>query len=275
MAFATLEDLQGSVELVIFPKVWDKQSSLVHMDAVLFAEGRVDSANGDAKVLVDLFRPIRPEDVTDEMRREEVERLDDVPSASTEFQSAQTEIGLPEDAFLFEEPSIAQEGLDWHLEPPPVTATPVAELKDTSVEDPELAAPEPIVESLKEESTARATVAESKSDEKVETPSVSQKPPAIISPVDTTYPLEDTNSRQLITVILKDSGQKERDVRRMKRIHGLLNSYPGDDRYGFLVFEKGHQHLLDFPNSTTAASGELLNKLVELVGQENVQIEHV
>ncbi len=45
MAFATLEDLQGSVELVIFPKVWEKQGSLVHMDAVLFAEGKVDSCH--------------------------------------------------------------------------------------------------------------------------------------------------------------------------------------------------------------------------------------
>ncbi len=62
-------------------------------------------------------------------------------------------------------------------------------------------------------------------------------------------------------------------MRRMKRIHGLLNSFPGDDRYCFLLFESGHQHLLDFPNSTTAANRELLNKLVELVGQENVQIE--
>ena len=77
MAFATLEDLQGSVELVIFPKVWEKQSSLVHMDAVLFAEGKVDSASGDAKILVDLFRPIRPEDVTDEMRLQAADLPDD------------------------------------------------------------------------------------------------------------------------------------------------------------------------------------------------------
>ena len=274
MAFATLEDIQGSIELVIFPKVWEKQSALMHMDAVLFTEGKVDSASGDAKILVDLFRPIRPEDVTDEMRQQAAESPD-VPPVSTESQVDQAENYLPEDAFLFEEPLIATADLDWHLEPPAEVADPVVEVNGNSIHNPELPAPEAIVESLPEESTGSSTGSEPENGEKGEAALNSLRPPVIVSPVDSAILREGANSRQLITVILKDSGQKERDVRRMKRIHGLLSSYPGDDRYCFLVFESGHQHLLDFPNSTTAASGELLNKLVELVGQENVQIERV
>jgi len=94
----------------------------------------------------------------------------------------------------------------------------------------------------------------------------------MVSPVSNGKP---SRTRQLITITLTASGEKERDVRRMKRIHGVLNSYPGDDRFCFLVYERGRQHLLDFPNDTTAASHELLNKLVELVGQENIQVETV
>jgi DNA polymerase-3 subunit alpha len=274
MAFANLEDIQGSIELVIFPKVWEKQSSLVHMDAVLFAEGKVDSASGDAKILVDLFRPIRPEDVTDEMRLQATE-IPDVPSTPTEYQSGQTENNLPEDAFLFEEPVFAPGGLDWHLEPPAAVADPVVVVKENSTHNVDLPAPELIVVSLAEEGDVSPTDSQPEFEEKGSTALVSQRPPVIVSPVDPATLREGANFRQLITIILKDSGQKERDVRRMKRIHGLLNSYPGDDRYCFLVFESGHQHLLDFPNSTTAATGELLNKLVELVGQENVQIERV
>ena len=97
----------------------------------------------------------------------------------------------------------------------------------------------------------------------------------IIAPIINPTGGKKSSNRQLITIILKASGEKERDVRRMKRIHGLLNSFPGEDRFCFLLFERGHQHLLDFPNDTTAANQELLNKLVELVGHENVQVEPV
>ena len=79
----------------------------------------------------------------------------------------------------------------------------------------------------------------------------------------------------MITVTITASGEKERDVRRMRRVHGLLNSFPGEDHYCFLIFEQGRKHLLDFPNDTTAANSELLNKLVELVGPENVQVDIV
>ena len=103
MAFATLEDLQGSIELVIFPKVWEKQGSMVQLDAVLFAEGKVDAASGDPKILVDLFRLIRPEDVTDEMRqksRDDAEMLAAAPAETT----AAGLISESEDGVLFEEP---------------------------------------------------------------------------------------------------------------------------------------------------------------------------
>ena len=96
-----------------------------------------------------------------------------------------------------------------------------------------------------------------------------------MSPVGAQTKGKGNRSRQLITIVLKTSGEKQRDVRRMRRIHGLLNSFPGEDRFCFLVFERGHQHLLDFPNDTTAANQELLNKLVELVGLENIQVEQV
>ena len=53
MGFITLEDIQGSIELVVFPKVWEMYHALVQMDAVLIAEGKVDAEGGDPKVLVD------------------------------------------------------------------------------------------------------------------------------------------------------------------------------------------------------------------------------
>jgi DNA polymerase-3 subunit alpha len=79
----------------------------------------------------------------------------------------------------------------------------------------------------------------------------------------------------MVTITLKSSGASERDVRRMRRVHGLLNSYPGRDRFCFLIYERGFKHLLDFPNDTTSANHELLSQLSELVGRENIQVENI
>ncbi|HEX9012413.1 MAG TPA: DNA polymerase III subunit alpha, partial [Anaerolineaceae bacterium] len=53
MGFATLEDMQGNLELVLFPRTWDKFSRLFEADHVLVVEGKVDAENGDPKILVD------------------------------------------------------------------------------------------------------------------------------------------------------------------------------------------------------------------------------
>ena len=54
MGFATLEDIQGTIDLVLFPRTWDKYGKLIEMDRVLTVEGKVDTQQGgDPKILVD------------------------------------------------------------------------------------------------------------------------------------------------------------------------------------------------------------------------------
>ncbi len=77
--------------------------------------------------------------------------------------------------------------------------------------------------------------------------------------------------RQL-TIVLHATSDKERDVRRLRRIHGLLRSYPGADRFTFMVFESGRRFMLEFPNDTTGICSELLRKLLELAGEGNVSV---
>jgi hypothetical protein len=83
---------------------------------------------------------------------------------------------------------------------------------------------------------------------------------------------ENTPTR-LLTVILHSTSDKGHDVRRLKRIHGLLRSSPGKDKYAFMVFEGGRRFLLEFPNDTTGISPELIRKLIELAGEGNVSVE--
>ena len=49
MAFAVLEDLQGTVELVIFPKVWQKAKELIRNNEVVLVTGKLDNSQADTE----------------------------------------------------------------------------------------------------------------------------------------------------------------------------------------------------------------------------------
>ncbi len=54
MAFVNLEDLAGSVECVIFPKVYQRCSANIEIDQKVFIKGRVDAGDEqDGKLIVD------------------------------------------------------------------------------------------------------------------------------------------------------------------------------------------------------------------------------
>ena len=53
MAFVTLEDVQGRIELVIFPNTWERYNEILEFDKIILVEGRVDSEGAEPKVLVD------------------------------------------------------------------------------------------------------------------------------------------------------------------------------------------------------------------------------
>jgi hypothetical protein len=61
----------------------------------------------------------------------------------------------------------------------------------------------------------------------------------------------------------------------MRRIHGIVMSYPGDDRFAFQVFERSQGYLVEFPNFTTGLCSELITTLGRLIGPENVRVEKI
>jgi hypothetical protein len=77
----------------------------------------------------------------------------------------------------------------------------------------------------------------------------------------------------MLTVRLRSTGDKKRDALRMRRIHGLVTSYPGNDRFAFHVYEGSRRYHLEFPNSTTGYCPELHAQLLHLLGDGSVQVE--
>ena len=53
MAFITLEDLEGTVEIIAFPKVYEKCKEIIKKDEIVIIEGLLDVAEGKTKVIAE------------------------------------------------------------------------------------------------------------------------------------------------------------------------------------------------------------------------------
>ena len=56
MGFVTLEDIQGNIELVLFPRTWDQTREQLTVGQIVIVEGKVDLNSTPPKVLVDAVR---------------------------------------------------------------------------------------------------------------------------------------------------------------------------------------------------------------------------
>jgi DNA polymerase III subunit alpha len=336
MGFATIEDIQGPIELVLFPRTWEKYGKLIVPDRVLVAEGKVDAESGDPKLLVDRL---------DELDLEEALLVQDIPAIDMsayvppavaavyggtaygdllpdeeESETGAIEIRMPEKQPRYIPPVIAgDDGVppepdDWHLFEPPMddevynlgSYRTSPQVKMTVANS----APAPNIEPVHE---IRETASEPKM---VSQAGVAAMNSVGIPPVEHTLPAsrsvpgepppaapflsmpffvlptaiaggstsstkdadedgEEAPAPRMLTIILRASSEKQRDVRRLKRVHGMIRSYPGHDKFSLLVFEGGRRFLLEFPNETTGICSELIRALIELVGEGNVTVEPI
>lgn len=64
MAFLVLEDLEGSMEIVIFPKVLEKHQGLIAEDAILKVKGRLDVKEDEVKLIAQDFVALKAGDAS-------------------------------------------------------------------------------------------------------------------------------------------------------------------------------------------------------------------
>ncbi len=266
MGFATLEDIQGNLELVIFPRTWEKVSTLFSPDVVLVVSGSVDNENGDPKILVDSVS---------------LESLQPVqPGASEPCPETPT----PQPAGTGQEPNTTLH--DPHGYAPdfePCTEEPEGfwEPQAASPAPPSAPDPTPLPEAtlplsnnkvfppiLKETGQAQSY----QSDKPASLPPLSYLvPPASIGrPISTR---KDEEAPRMISITIQPSGNRERDIRRLRHAHGLLRSCPGRDHFSFVTCENQEWFVIEFPNETTGYNPEVHKRLVELFGEENVRVE--
>lgn len=260
MAFATIEDIQGTIDLVIFPNTWSQYAEIVRFDEIIYVKGKADANGGDTKVLVDQIstslthvEPLTPAANTQPTFQEE-NKTSQTPSNPLPLQTE-------------DEETQDFSGNDFPFPP-----------EDPSL-DPEQDVPssEPIGEDL--QSTPSADLQVESALRSDPSPGLAPAPEPAQSPDDSpqlemvgAITLEE-DSTYLITIILKNRGDTMRDKLRLRQVYGTLISYPGKDRFAFQISENDRSHLLEFPNATTRISKNLINQLREMLGRENVQVE--
>ncbi|MDY6845843.1 MAG: DNA polymerase III subunit alpha [Chloroflexota bacterium] len=277
MGFVTLEDLFGRIDLVVFPRVWERAYHLVEMDKVLQAEGRVDASRGEPKVIVDVLKRVSQEELRSGGDGFGLKEENPAPSDEDDF----LEDFLPDLPFEQDQSMVSNVGEEADLDEE-------ISLNDETPQD--IAPSEP---QTKEDAIGASV--------RVEQPSKGMEEselPEIKSAVDQKTPLGVRGKRnprggfhlyslslakaeplphpdqqpRCIYITLDSCGDKHKDVRRLRLIHDILVSRPGRDLFAFRVYENGCWFEIDFPNVTTGLTEPLIQKLEGMMGANNIQI---
>lgn len=256
MAFATIEDIQGSIDLVIFPRTWKKYGELVNFDEIIYVKGKADANGGEPKVLVDevLTRFLHLES--------KMEDTPSVPKKNRTPPSKPVQTSRSPEVKTKPESGNSQTGEDnqsLNIPQPEPAAPPKQEMTGKSQSNTP-ADPDPFPPEWEEEFQL-----------KKEKP-VKKEPDR--QPAENPTPLTlDEDATYLITLVIRNRGDKMRDKLLLRQVYGTLISYPGEDRFVFQILENDQVHLLEFPEATTRLSKQLLNQLRDILGVKNVQYE--
>lgn len=301
MGFVTLEDLQGTIELVVFSQIWSKVVNWLEPGIIVKVSGKVDRERGDPKVLVD---EITQDLSSGDSKAEITPRSDaldwDIPPVDEMNSGDNDQAGHPlqpqDDALQMGEVS-----LDSYPEVlPPATNDLESDLHEDWIgdetlgseqlpeESPEESAgivdelpvgPQNVYQSSEEGESGIGTPEASiriELDESASQPPILPKDPITYEatpPVIPSFGPSAMGDLNLIKVFLRSTGDKKRDTLRMRRVYGLLTTYHGVDRFAVYVFEGSRRYHLEFPNDSTGYCPELHTRLRDLVGDANVQIE--
>ena len=233
MGFATLEDLQGTIELVIFSRVWGDVSTWLELDTILVVEGRIDSERGEPKVLVDKITT----------QFDVVESTEPPPQAENFNHVDPPDVfAVPENQHHFEQPASLS-----------------AEMSQEDVVVPSVE-----IKSAITPEEVRSVVSTTVDEESLHPVEVLPIPDILRS---------DPTEAQMITINLETTGDQQRDALRMRRVHGLFTSYPGNDRFAFQLFEASRRYLIEFPSHSTGYCADLHAQLVALLGEGAIRVE--
>lgn len=267
MAFAEIEDLYGQVEIVIWPSTWDETKDIWQTDRILLVRGKVDGKGGDPKLLCDEATTnfefleavedtnhqsldwVPPADFSDlemlddnggDVAFEEDDGPIDYSDSATPFTGEIAEIDYDDmpPAFAGEE--------DYYLRTP--NGPEGDEQVDLPAEDtssppgPENGQPGNGYQAVESEIVEEAVPADAPVDAVEVLPDQAGGPYAEEQMVG-----EDPVK---LRIYMQRSDNNDRDIRKIRHLHGLLISCPGHDRFSIVLSGDDGFVEIDFPHTT-------------------------
>ena len=300
MAFARLEDLTGSVDVTVFPKLFKEQKPLWATGKIVVIYGKADVRNGRVSVVAD-----SAQDYVDDAKI-----IEDKGSVAYRFRNGAAE--GPSRPQIAERPAAK-------FTPPaarytPAPAASMAEMDDEDGsyfgdENP-FAAEEPEwLNGAGEQGSRGEGERGRRGDAETQGHSVSQRspvdiapdsprlpvavspesprPPVAVSPESAQPPVAASPESPRLPVAVSPTPPRPRvlrltfrrsqsldaDRRRLAELVAVLSKYEGDDRFEIIVEANSHaRYQLDFPNNRTRICRELQGELTQRLGQGGWQI---
>ncbi len=263
MAFATLEDLQGSIELILFPSVWDKVKAVIEDGAVVLVSGKAETGTGTPRVLAETI-------TTDLKNAGTARKKDPAPTSAVPTPIVPADPASPSEEDWMPPPC---DPLDEMAAVPQMAAPTPAKIMEIKKVDLPVLPPEVILASA-------PPIALQPQEIKKEDPPAMPLPPSLPGQAATVPVVPPASIAQqkidgpkMIVLFLRETGDRARDTRRLRILYGLLTSYPGEDRFAFHISEAQRTYRLEFPANTTAWSAELERQVNHLVGTGCIEVQ--
>jgi len=276
MAFCRLEDLQGSVDVTVFPQLFRERRELWKQDKIVIVWGKVDSRNGRISIVA--------ERVQDYVQGQRI--IEDTSTVYHRFQNGGAQVVRPEVRSGAGGNSLPVIG-ESRFAPPVFDRVSDTEDDDTGEANPFAAeAPDWLTEAAEPDWAERVTTP---------TAAIPQQPKGAISapeaavpapvPAKEQSPAEPArpvaisgfparSSARRLHVTMRRSHSLEADRRRLSDLVDLLEKYKGTDRFVIVIESPGEaSYQLDFPNSYTCICKELRAELSQRLGVNHWRVE--
>ncbi len=305
MAFATVEDLQGSLDLVIFPSTWKEVSHWLAVEQIVVITGKVDAKGKDAKILVD--------SITREVKVTAARGTSNVRHSPQQARERETTLLNPKPQAPNSKPQVAEPRAAYNV----TAALPAYDDDDPfsgGVFDPtgdhddrprahqggngsgggeiESVALPAVVEAILPAVAAgpgngndQGQAAEDAPQEMIweNRPALRRNGKAATDWVEKVAQPKNSNGEsgnltdetpKRIVVTLHPTGDVEKDRLRVKRVYDVFVSHPGPDRFALVVFEPDGRHFeLDFFNQTTHDCDELRKRLYNFITPDVIDVQ--
>lgn len=266
MAFVTLEDGIGEVELVVFPSVWERSNQYIENGALLLVNGKVSKRERGISILADKVERL----TLDETAAEHADNRNQGPFYEQTLEKYLPDIHTLSRYALTESPGdnsghdsdLLEELPDWEDEdlPPEMIE---GELYYSDFDQRGLTEGEQLMQAVEIDIPHQIS----------EVGEVYQD--ALIDHLPDLPVVKESPRQPCVIVSVHGSGEIEKDKRRLKRLHGFLSSRPGEARFAFHIYEGEHEYQIDFPNDSFELAQENLKELESLVGAENIRMSEI